>query len=105
MFNLFIRLSQFILVCRFNLFCVTTHLFVLSCCNGNQLIFGDVKVVICFNTRHSYCRNMYSCCTAEKWQSAVNETVTYNKNGVSVSENQEYVILFNVVGLNVFYRS
>ena len=49
----------------------------------------EIKVIICFNTRHSYCRKMYSCCTAEKWQSAVNETVTYNKNGVSVSENQE----------------
>ena len=46
-------------------------------------------MVICLNTRHSYCRKMYSCCTAEKWQNAVNETVTYNKNGVSVSENQE----------------
>ena len=42
-----------------------------------------IKVVICFNTRHIYCRKMYSCCTDEKWQSAVNETVTYNKNGVS----------------------
>ena len=62
-------------------------------------------MVICFNTRHSYCRKMYSCCTAEKWQSAVNETVTYNNNGVSVSENQELVILFTEVGLNVIYCS
>ena len=51
----------------------------------------EIKVVICFNTRHSYCRKMYSCCTAEKWQSAVNETVTYNKNGVSVSHGESRV--------------
>ena len=62
-------------------------------------------MVICFNTRHSNCRKMYSCCTAEKWQSAVNETVTYNKNGLSVSDGESRVILFNVVGLNVVYRS
>ena len=48
-------------------------------------------MVICFNTRDSYCRKMYSCCTAEKWQSAVNETVTYNKNGVSVSDGESRV--------------
>ena len=52
-------------------------------------MFGDVEVVICFNTRH--CQKMFSCCTAEKWQSVVNETVTYNTNGVSVSDGESRV--------------
>ena len=46
----------------------------------------EIKVVICFNKS----RKMYSCCTAEKWQSAVNETVTYNKmEYLYQTENQE----------------
>ena len=34
---------------------------------------------------------MYSCCTAEKWQSAMNETMMYNKNGVCVSDGESRV--------------
>ena len=34
---------------------------------------------------------MYSYCTAEKWQSALNETVTYNKIGASVSDGESRV--------------
>ena len=43
----------------------------------------EIKVVICFNAS----RKMYCCCTAEKWQSAVNETVT------SESESESELLL------------
>ena len=51
-------------------------------------------MVIYFKTRHSYCRKMYSFYTAELWQSAVNitnETVTYNTNGISISDRESRV--------------
>ena len=58
-----------------------------------------IKVVIytfIYYTRHIYCRKMYSWCTAEKWQSAVNETVTYNKNGVSDGESRVNDFIYRI---------
>ena len=65
-------------MCRFNLFCVRL---IYSFCLAEM----EIKVVICFNTRHSYCRKV----VVTPLKNGRVHNSDYKKNGVSVSENQE----------------